>query len=85
MWHMIDRAAMGYAYDFGNYEAASGHFRIRAERGNTLLTWVPPETEPVDTAVLLRGKGIPVYEIYDDDEGHYHARKLDLSAMQPVE
>lgn len=85
MWHLIDRAAIGYAYDFGNYEASSGHFRIRVEPGNTLLTWVPPEIDPLDTAVLLRDKGIPVYEIYDDNEGHYHARQLDLNAMEPVE
>jgi len=85
MWHLIDRACIGYAYDFGNYEAASGHFRIRVEPGNTLLTWVPPEIDPVATAVLLRDKGIPVYEIYDDEEGHYHARELNLQEMPRVE
>jgi hypothetical protein len=84
MWHLVDRACIGYAYDFGNYEAASGHFRIRVAPGNTLLTWVSPEVDPVSTAVLLRGKGIPVYEIYDDD-GHYHARELDLNSMPPIE
>ena len=85
MWHLMDRACIGYAYDFGNYEAASGHFRIQAKQGNTLLTWVSPEVDPVSTAVLLRGKGVPVYEIYDDEEGHYHARQLDLSRMPDVE
>jgi hypothetical protein len=85
MWHLIDRACIGYAYDFGNYEASSGHFRIRVEPGNTLLTWVPPEIDPVATAVLLRDKHIPVYEIYDDEEGHYHARELNLQEMPRVE
>jgi hypothetical protein len=85
MWHLIDRACIGHVYDFGNYEASSGHFRIRVQPGNTFLTWVPPDVDPVGTAVLLRGKAMPVYEIYDDDEGQYHARRLDLSAMPDVE
>jgi hypothetical protein len=85
LWHLIDRACIGYAFDFGNYEASSGHFRIRVQPGNTLLTWVPPEVDPVSTAVLLRGKGIPVYEIYDDDDGHYHWRELNLSAMPDLQ
>jgi hypothetical protein len=85
MWHLIDRACIGHVYDFGNYEASSGHFRIRALRGNTFLTWLPPEVDPVGSAVLLRRKGIPVYEIYDDDEGQYHVRQLDLDAMSDVE
>jgi hypothetical protein len=85
MWHLIDRACIGHVYDFGNYEASSGHFRIRVQPGNTFLTWVPPEIDPVGTAVLLRGKGLPVYEIYDDDEGQYHARRLDLNALPEIE
>lgn len=85
IWHMIDRACIGHVYDFGNYEASSGHFRIRTQRENTFLTWVPPEVDPVGTAALLRGTGIPVYEIYDDDEGQYHARRLDLNALPDLE
>jgi hypothetical protein len=85
MWHLMDRACIGRVWDFGNYEAASGHFRIRAAEGNTILTWVPPEVDPVSTAALLKGRGVRVFEIYDDDEGHYHAREIDPAALPDVD
>ena len=35
--HMLDRACIGYCFSYGNYEAASQQFRVRASDGNRYL------------------------------------------------
>jgi hypothetical protein len=33
-FHLLDRACIGHCFSFGNYEPASGHFRLRVRPGN---------------------------------------------------
>jgi len=36
---ILDRACIGKCYSFGNYEAATGEFRVHASAGNSIVIW----------------------------------------------
>ena len=65
MHHIVDRACIGHCFSYGNYEPASGHFRVRAHPGNRLVT------TGVDTSLAIqRGEytvqpqDLPMFQIY---------------------
>jgi hypothetical protein len=64
--HMIDRACIGHCFSYGNYEPASGVFRVRATPGN------PYALSDYDTAVsteageyLVQPEDLPIYQVYE--------------------
>jgi hypothetical protein len=65
MQHIVDRACIGHCFSYGNYEPASGQFRVRALPGNPYVM-----TNDRDTAAMEEGwyevqpRDLPVYQIY---------------------
>jgi hypothetical protein len=65
MQHIVDRACIGRCFSYGNYEPASGQFRVRALPGNPYVM-----TNDRDTAAMeegwyeVRPQDLPAYQIY---------------------
>ena len=65
MQHIVDRACIGHCFSYGNYEPASGQFRVRALPGNPYVM-----TNDRDTAAMeegwyeVRPQDLPAYQIY---------------------
>jgi hypothetical protein len=65
MQHIVDRACIGHCFSYGNYEPASGQFRVRALPGNPFAM-----TNDRDTAAMeegwyeVRPQDLPAYQIY---------------------
>ncbi len=64
--HMIDRACVGHCFSYGNYEPASGVFRVRATPGN------PYALSDYDAAVStetgeyeVQPEDLPIYQVYE--------------------
>jgi len=65
IFHIADRACIGHCFSYGNYEPASGQFRVRANPGNRFVT-----TSFEDSISIQRGEykvqpqDLPMFEIY---------------------
>jgi hypothetical protein len=63
--HTLDRVCIGRCFSYGNYEPATGQFRVRAEGPNTFVA-----SEDHDTGALQQGTYVvkpddpPLYQIY---------------------
>ena len=63
--HIVDRACIGHCFSYGNYEPATGQFRVRARPGNSYVM-----TEYDDISSMEHGSYIvqprdgEVYEVY---------------------
>ena len=62
--NLVDRACVGHCYSYGNYEAATLQFRIRAARNNP---YILAETEESDRlaqgSYLVQPRDLPLYQI----------------------
>lgn len=65
MQHIVDRACIGWCFSYGNYEAASQQFRVRAREGNPYVM-----TSDKNTAAMEEGwyeataQDLPAWAIY---------------------
>ena len=63
--NLVDRACVGHCYSYGNYEAATLQFRIRADRNNQ---YILADTEESDRlaqgSYLVQPRDLPLYQIY---------------------
>jgi hypothetical protein len=66
MLHIIDRACIGRCFSYGNYEAATRQFRVRAQSENP---FVLPTNEAVDAVrigkYVVQQRDLPLYEVYE--------------------
>ena len=63
--HMIDRACIGYCFSYGNYEASSGVFRVRALPNNPyVLTDYELVVEMEEGDYTVTEDDLPVYQVY---------------------
>lgn len=68
IFHIVDRACIGHCFSYGNYEPASGQFRIRANPGNRFVT-----ASVVSSIAMQRGEyavqpqDLPMFQIYQCD------------------
>jgi hypothetical protein len=67
--HIVDRACVGHCFAYANYEASSGHFRIRASHGNSLVTDSPEASHAMEAGeYVARPEDLPMTEIYQCDD-----------------
>jgi hypothetical protein len=63
--HLAARACVGRCFAYGNYEAASGHFRVRASPGNPIvLTDIADVFAAESGSYVLRPNDLPAYQLY---------------------
>jgi len=67
--HMLDRACIGYCFSYGNYEAASQQFRVRASDGNRyLMTYFGDTSDTEDGAYEVKPEDLPAWQVYQCSE-----------------
>jgi hypothetical protein len=65
MHHIVDRACIGQCFSYGNYEPASGHFRVRANPGNPYVTAsVDASTAMQRGEYVVQPPDLPLFQIY---------------------
>ena len=63
--HIGDRACIGYCFSYGNYEAGSGEFRVRALPGNPyVMSSYDPVPDVEDGTYEVQPEDLPVYQLY---------------------
>jgi hypothetical protein len=66
--HVVDRACIGHCFNFANYEAASGEFRVRVGPGSRVVTASPDDSEDMESGEYELGDDdLPMKEIYQCD------------------
>ena len=67
--HMLDRACIGYCFSYGNYEAASQQFRVRASDGNRyLMSYFGDTSDMEDGAYEVKPEDLPAWQVYQCSE-----------------
>jgi hypothetical protein len=67
--HMLDRACIGYCFSYGNYEAASQQFLVRANEGNAyLMTYFGDTSDMEDGAYEVPPDILPAWQVYQCNE-----------------
>jgi len=67
--HMLDRACIGYCFSYGNYEAASQQFLVRASEGNPyLMTYFGDTSDMEDGAYEVPPEILPAWQVYQCNE-----------------
>jgi hypothetical protein len=65
MQHIVDRACIGHCFSYGNYEAATGQFRVRANPGNPYLMADDKMTaEMEEGSYTVRPQDLPAWQLY---------------------
>ncbi len=66
--HILDRACIGYCYSYGNYEAGSKMFRVRAAPGNPyVLADYDLAIEMERGDYIVKPADLPVWQVYQCD------------------
>jgi hypothetical protein len=64
-WHLIDRACIGSCFSYGNYEPATGQFRVRASPGNPIVISSGRNADAIQRGrYQVRAVDLPVFLIY---------------------
>jgi hypothetical protein len=77
LWHTIDRVCIGHCFSYGNYEASSRQFRIRATGPSPVVL-----TDEHSLDLIIQGnfvpqpRDLPLYEVYMDGSGRLNLRSL---------
>ena len=65
MHHIVDRACIGQCFSYGNYEPASGQFRVRANPGNPYVTTSVETFMAIEYGVyIVQPQDLPMFQIY---------------------
>jgi hypothetical protein len=63
--HMLDRACIGHCFSDGNYEPASGQFRVRTTPGNPHAMFNFDDTADMEDGTYeVQDKDLPAYQVY---------------------
>jgi hypothetical protein len=63
--HIVDRACIGHCFSYGNYEAATQQFRIRARPGNPYVMTYDRDTGAMeDGSYTVKPEDLPAWQIY---------------------
>jgi hypothetical protein len=63
--HIVDEACAGYCYFYGNYEASSGHFRIRARPENPIVMSRDADVLKMEVgSYVTRANDLPAAQVY---------------------
>jgi hypothetical protein len=78
--HMLDRACIGHCFSYGNYEPASGQFRVRTTPGNPYAMFSFDDTADMEDGTYeVQDSDLPAYQVY-----HCGASARDL-CIRPLE
>ena len=67
--HMLDRACIGYCFSYGNYEAASQQFWVRASEGNPyLMTYFGDTSDMEDGVYEVKPTDLPAWQVTECDD-----------------
>lgn len=62
--HLVDRACLGRCWSYGNYEPASGHFRLKAVNQNTVVTASVAAVREIEAgSYTIQEADAPVYAL----------------------
>jgi hypothetical protein len=64
---LLDQACIGHCFSYGNFEASTGQFRLRAKRGNTIIAWDRPGSAA--RQFFAAQSVLPLYEVYSCGAG----------------
>jgi hypothetical protein len=68
--NLVDRACVGRCYSYGNYEAASSQFRIRAAHDNPfILSQAEDSDRLAQGSYMVKPSDLPLYQIYSCGPG----------------
>ena len=66
--HVVDRACIGHCFNYANYEAASGEFRVRVRPGSRAVTASSDDSEDMESGEYEVGDDdLPLKQIYQCD------------------
>jgi hypothetical protein len=68
--HIVARACIGRCFAYGNYEPASGQFRVRARPDNGIALSAWEDTVAVEAGTyVVRPRDMPLHQIYQCRQG----------------
>lgn len=63
--HILDLACPNYCFAYGNYEAPTGQFRVRASPDNPIVESNLLDAEAMEAgSYVARARDLPLYQIY---------------------
>jgi hypothetical protein len=66
--HIIDRACIGHAFSYNNYEPSTQQFRVRASAGNPIVVASFATADALQTGrYVVRPQDLPMAQIYQCD------------------
>jgi hypothetical protein len=69
MQHVIDRACIGYCFDYGNYEPGTGLFRVRGDEGGYYNLGDYGEAVDMEEGYyVVQPEDLPLYQVYQCTE-----------------
>lgn len=75
--HMIDRVCVGRCYSYGNYEASTAQFRIRAVAPNPYVASTYAQSWYIQTgAYVVKSRDLPLYKVDVDSDGRILIKTL---------
>jgi hypothetical protein len=79
--HFVDRACIGYCFAYGNYEAPSQQFRVRAQPGNPYVVSDYDVSDAMQSGIyIVQPQDLPLYQIYQCDLNRTKLCMRDLTA-----
>ena len=79
--HFVDRACIGYCFSYGNYEASSQQFRLRAQPGNPYVVSDYDVSDAIQSGIyIVQPQDLPLYQIYQCDLNRIKLCMRDLTA-----
>jgi hypothetical protein len=66
--HVLDRACIGHCFSYANYEASTGEFRVRAQKGSSVVTTSSDDAEDMASGEYeVDGTDLPMKQLYQCD------------------
>ena len=72
IYHSIERACIGHCFSYGNYEASSLQFRVRALPGNSVVTTSLDQSDDMSSGdYVVRQQDLPLVSIFQCDDADW--------------
>jgi len=82
--HIVDRACIGHAFSYNNYEPPTQQFRVRATPGNPIVASDFATSDAIQTGrYVVRQEDLPMYQIYQCDVNMTRLCARALTAGEP--
>jgi hypothetical protein len=66
--HVLDRACIGHCFSYANYEASTGEFRVRAQKGSPVVTTSSDDAEDMASGEYeVDETDLPMKQVYQCD------------------